>query len=638
MASAPPPRERKRRKWDVSAAEAPAAPLGTAASAAPAAPGAAAHQTRRKWDVSGAPPAAQAVPIDPVAGTAPGAPGVSVHHDAAAVVARINAELQAKGVLQAPRPAASAVYLEPVKEIAREITINDAPPGVRQQLTKRHVQEEIQRRTGAVLTVKGRYYRPGMPEVDNERPLYLRITPSITSASNTDEEKQKSVDIAAGEVQSILQGQPPGRPPPNTQASQPGGPPNGAPPPGPYHAPHPQRHAGPGHLAPPTSLTLYLGFSTPVAFGLWARLAGPAGSYLGHIESATGARVSLQGWNTNARDDNAYNGLHVVVSAPTAQAVEDARRLAQSLIDTTRAAAEHEHPGQVISLHGRGPPPMMPPHQPPGYGHGHPPAHMHGPPGPYHHGAPPPYRPPPPQHSRPPPSYAAVPPPQPSHPASAAPMPAPSTALYPPSVRDNLRPAGASAPRPAEKRRFAEGLAAADDSAQQEEEAEPQPPAAQAGEPPPPSAAPAPEVPASVMMPPPPPRPRAGAKPPSNGESPDGATMLRIILSCALCYRRLCPAQIKNKLRYLHFIESLHLSEYAPRPLHRNSDSISWKQFAIRFIILRVGGPVNLMVRCCSHICMCDWAPRPRGPNAEDTPHCKQPRNMPSPAPSRLTP
>lgn len=91
---------------------------------------------------------------------------------------------------------------------------------VRQQLTKRHVQEEIQRRTGAVLTVKGRYYRPGMPEVDNERPLYLRITPSITSASNTDEEKQKSVDMAAGEVQSILQGQPPGRPPPNTQVRE----------------------------------------------------------------------------------------------------------------------------------------------------------------------------------------------------------------------------------------------------------------------------------------------------------------------------------------------------------------------------------------------------------------------------------
>jgi hypothetical protein len=79
-------------------------------------------------------------------------------------------------------------------------------PQVRQQLTKRHCQEEIQRRTGTVLIVRGRYYPPGMPVDDRDKPLFLRISPTV-AAGDTDEEKQRAVDAAAGEVQKILQGQ-----------------------------------------------------------------------------------------------------------------------------------------------------------------------------------------------------------------------------------------------------------------------------------------------------------------------------------------------------------------------------------------------------------------------------------------------
>jgi hypothetical protein len=62
-------------------------------------------------------------------------------------------------------------------KIARDVTINDAPPAIRNHLTKRTTQDDIARRTGTVVTVKGRYYSPGDPQDENEKPLYLRITP-----------------------------------------------------------------------------------------------------------------------------------------------------------------------------------------------------------------------------------------------------------------------------------------------------------------------------------------------------------------------------------------------------------------------------------------------------------------------------
>lgn len=66
------------------------------------------------------------------------------------------------------------------KEIVREIVINDAPPKARIQLTKRSVQEDIQRRTHTVVSTKGRYYAPGVEHAE-ERPLYLCIRPAANA-------------------------------------------------------------------------------------------------------------------------------------------------------------------------------------------------------------------------------------------------------------------------------------------------------------------------------------------------------------------------------------------------------------------------------------------------------------------------
>lgn len=80
-----------------------------------------------------------------------------------------------KGLVAPGRPGVE----EEKREFYRDVTINDAQPPIRHHLTKRSTQDDIARRTGTVLTVKGRYYPPGEPEDEIEKPLFLRVTPGL---------------------------------------------------------------------------------------------------------------------------------------------------------------------------------------------------------------------------------------------------------------------------------------------------------------------------------------------------------------------------------------------------------------------------------------------------------------------------
>ena len=62
-------------------------------------------------------------------------------------------------------------------DIFREVVINDAPHGIRMELIKRSVQDDIQRRTHTIVVIKGRYQPPGAPPSDMEGPLRLRVVP-----------------------------------------------------------------------------------------------------------------------------------------------------------------------------------------------------------------------------------------------------------------------------------------------------------------------------------------------------------------------------------------------------------------------------------------------------------------------------
>lgn len=102
---------------------------------------------------------------------------------AAAMAAKINAMLMAKGKLKPLQPLPSKVppcALQPVSSeevVVTEVDINDVPVNCRNLLTKGKTQEEIRLYSGAVVSTKGLY----MSDVEKsartgvERPLYLHV-------------------------------------------------------------------------------------------------------------------------------------------------------------------------------------------------------------------------------------------------------------------------------------------------------------------------------------------------------------------------------------------------------------------------------------------------------------------------------
>lgn len=66
--------------------------------------------------------------------------------------------------------------------VCREVTINAAAPAIRNHLTKRSTQDDMARRTGTMIVVRGRYMPPGVPQTGDDKPLCLRVTPGLSKA------------------------------------------------------------------------------------------------------------------------------------------------------------------------------------------------------------------------------------------------------------------------------------------------------------------------------------------------------------------------------------------------------------------------------------------------------------------------
>ncbi|BFG26545.1 hypothetical protein CerSpe_128190 [Prunus speciosa] len=186
--------------------------------------------------------------------------------------------------------------------IAREIVINDAESLVRYKLTKRQTQEEIQRCTGAVVITRGKY-RPPNASTDGEKPLYLHISAGANLKETA--ERILAVDRAAAMVEEMLkQGQNP------TMSN--------------------------GLTAPNTCV--YLGFDADPSWNIAARIRGPNDQYINHIMNETGATVSLRGRGSgNLESVNGEEGqlpLHLFLSSNNSKSLEDAKLLAENLLDT----------------------------------------------------------------------------------------------------------------------------------------------------------------------------------------------------------------------------------------------------------------------------------------------------------------
>ncbi|VVB04441.1 unnamed protein product [Arabis nemorensis] len=230
--------------------------------------------------------------------------------------------------------------------IAREIVINDAEASLRHRLTKRSTQEEIQRSTGAVVITRGKYRLPNAPP-DGEKPLYLHI--SAAAHLKETAERILAVDRAAAIIEEMMKQKS------NSQI---------------------------GLVGFPTvkvlSACVYLGFEADPSSNVAARIRGPnfllshsmnsrdsngealsdisvqsgenffcvgggwlsymQDQYINHIMNETGATVVLRGRGSgsleNQHGEEAHQPLHLLLSSTNPKSIDDAKRLAENLMDT----------------------------------------------------------------------------------------------------------------------------------------------------------------------------------------------------------------------------------------------------------------------------------------------------------------
>ncbi|CAM6036938.1 unnamed protein product [Sphagnum compactum] len=301
-ASTPATRQRKKRKWDQPAeAVAPAAyPVSAMPGIVPF--GGAGHlaslgMPNMLASLVGVFPT-MTLPMPLVSYTS--SPSTAPNNVAAAIVQKINQDLVTKGLMP------------PVKihdeVIAREIIINDADPGVRYKLTKRQTQEEIQAKTGAVVITRGRFRPPNGPP-DSEKPLYLHISAGVQLKDTT--ERIKSVDAAAALVEEMMKQ---GPPPAGTIQSGGGG--------------------------PPLSVVVNVGIEIDSSFNLIGRIRGPNDQYINHIMTETGTEVAVRGIGSGYLEsfsgEELQQPLHLLITGDNFKGVDDARRLAENLLDTIR--------------------------------------------------------------------------------------------------------------------------------------------------------------------------------------------------------------------------------------------------------------------------------------------------------------
>ncbi|XP_024006898.1 protein RIK isoform X2 [Eutrema salsugineum] len=190
--------------------------------------------------------------------------------------------------------------------IAREIVINDAEASLRHKLTKRSTQEEIQRSTGAVVITRGKYRLPSAPP-DGEKPLYLHI--SAAAHLKETAERILAVDRAAAMIEEMMKQKT------NSQAGLVG-----------------------FQTVKMLSTCVYLGFEADPSSNVAARIRGPNDQYINHIMNETGATVVLRGRGSgsleNQHSEEALQPLHLLLSSSNPKSIDDAKRLAENLMDT----------------------------------------------------------------------------------------------------------------------------------------------------------------------------------------------------------------------------------------------------------------------------------------------------------------
>ncbi|CAG8800236.1 8935_t:CDS:2, partial [Racocetra persica] len=247
---------------------------------------------KRKWDLDDqgkeAPPvstASKSAKVDPSSDasessapspTPSNSESIDPNVAAAVAAAKINAMLAAKGIQVPAKPLIITPKLDISEngssedskaskkdsdlEFTHDITINDCKN--RYLLTKGATQQQIQKETGADVTTRGKYYPDKLLATEKDPPLYLHVTASTKEALNA----------AINKISELMEQT--FTPAPSTPTPRP-----------------PGQHLGRQFVQD----KVFVGIEPDRTFNARAKIVGPQGAYVKHIQQETGAKVQLKG-------------------------------------------------------------------------------------------------------------------------------------------------------------------------------------------------------------------------------------------------------------------------------------------------------------------------------------------------------
>nr|ACH87543.1 splicing factor 1 K-like RNA-binding domain protein [Platynereis dumerilii]ACH87547.1 splicing factor 1 K-like RNA-binding domain protein [Platynereis dumerilii] len=256
---------------------------------------------------------------------------------AAEAAAKVNAMLIAKGKLRPsqlsqiqPTKTKAGAQQPSANLVVAEVEINDAPIGCRNMLTRGSTQDEISKMSGAAVSTRGRYMAPDENRATTSNYKYVfefsaavfRIKEII--ANGTKPKGAPTIRLPPPPGPPVIRQPLLNQPPPlmslNTQP--------------------------PAAIREPITITLVqekllVGLEhAPPSFDVKGKLLGPAGSFLQHIQSETGAKVSLRGRASGFIEPNtgreALEPMHVFIQHPTLVGLQQAKSLSENLIQTVQ--------------------------------------------------------------------------------------------------------------------------------------------------------------------------------------------------------------------------------------------------------------------------------------------------------------